>query len=482
VPDRVARLLFRVVAICALCTTIAAAQTPGSAEAPSETGSSDPVTLIETRAAEALGLGETVFRSLFPAHLQGPDSRRLGLESWQWIVLGALVLLAFIVDRVTRIVVRRFLRRRLTRLRMVSEEQVHGAERPIGLFAGTLVLFAVIGGVGLPPAVQGALILAIRVLLALTATWALWHAVDIVAASVMQRAQTTSTKLDDLLVPVLRRALKIMLVIVGALFVAEATGIRPTSLLAGLGLGGLAFALAAKDTVENLFGFATLLFDRPFQIGDWVVVKGAEGTVEEIGMRSTRIRTSATSVISVPNGQLVNAAIDNMGVRRYRRYSAKMDIGYGTSPQRLEALTEGIREIIRLHPYTRKDYFQVYLNELGESGLKVMLYVFHEVPEWSTELRERHRFLIDVLKLAARLQVELAFPTRTLHLPGLEAEVSRLGAARAAESRLAAPDRGDFDVTVPDDTEGARRTGREVALQVVREELAEGEIPAPVSI
>jgi small-conductance mechanosensitive channel len=121
-------------------------------------------------------------------------------------------------------------------------------------------------------------------------------------------------------------------------------------LLAGLGIGGIAFALAAKDTVENLFGSVTVLVDRPFQVGDWVVIGDQEGTVEEIGFRSMRLRTFYNSRITIPNSLLVKSAVDNLGARRYRRVKCMIGVQYDTPPDRIEAFCEGIRELIRRHP------------------------------------------------------------------------------------------------------------------------------------
>ena len=166
-----------------------------------------------------------------------------------------------------------------------------------------------------------------------------------------------------------------------------------------------------------------MLVDRPFQIGDWVKIGNAEGTVEEIGFRSTRIRTFYNSRITVPNSNLVNASVDNLGARQYRRISCKIGVQYDTSPEKIDAFCEGIREIVRRHPYTRKDYYNVYFNEFADSSLNILLYVFHECPDWTTELRERHRLFVDIVRLAHRLGVEFAFPTQTLHVatvpPGL---------------------------------------------------------------
>ena len=127
-----------------------------------------------------------------------------------------------------------------------------------------------------------------------------------------QKAQQTETKLDDQLVPLARRALKIFIVSIGTVFVLQNLNYDVASLIAGLGIGGLAFALAAKDTIANLFGSATIFASRPFQIGDWVVIGGStEGVVESVGFRSTRVRTFYNSLIGIPNAKVADAVVDN---------------------------------------------------------------------------------------------------------------------------------------------------------------------------
>ena len=156
--------------------------------------------------------------------------------------------------------------------------------------------------------------------------------------------------------------------------------------------------------------------DQTFHTGDWIVVNDVEGSVEEVGLRSTKVRTFYDSLITLPNSVFITAKVDNMGQRRYRRLRSLLSITYDTPPDKIEAFCEGIRELIRLHPYMRKDYYHVYLSELGASSLDILVYVFWETPDWSTELRERQRFLLDILRLAKALQIDMAFPTQTLHV------------------------------------------------------------------
>ena len=247
--------------------------------------------------------------------------------------------------------------------------------------------------------------------------WFLFNLVEVIDAGLRRLSEKTESKLDDQLVPLVRKSLRIFLVVVFTLFVAQNVfGLDITGWLAGLGIAGLAVSLAAQDSIKNLFGSITVLFDKPFTVGDWIVTDGLEGTVEEVGFRSTRIRTFYNSLITLPNANLINASVDNYGRRRYRRWKTHIGVQYDTTPDQLTAFTEGIRELVRSHPYTRKDYFQVWCHEFAASSLNILIYIFHEVPDWSTELRERERMFIDIVRLADKLGIQFAFPTQTVHL------------------------------------------------------------------
>ena len=308
---------------------------------------------------------------------------------------------------------------------------------------------------------------AAQVVALLAGVWAAFRLVDVFTSVLARRAETTDSKLDDLLIPLVRKSAKIFIFAFGLVFIADNLGTDVTSLLAGLGLGGLAFALAAQDTVKNLFGTMTVLLDRTYNVGDWVVIGDVEGTVEHVGFRSTRVRTFYDSVRTLPNSTLITATVDNLGVRAYRRWKTHVSITYDTPAEKIEAFCEGIRELIRRHPYTRKDYFQVYLHQFSASSLDILLYVFHQAPDWSTELRERHRLMLDILRLADGLGVELAFPTQTLHL-------------HPTDDSDPSADGGD---ALDDDPSAALRRGRAVARELVSAGLGDpARKPPPVKI
>jgi MscS family membrane protein len=368
-----------------------------------------------------------------------PESLRSGgfiLEYWQWLALAILIFLGVLVNRVLTFLLVRVVAGALARrlqARQVDKELIRSAMHPLGVVAMAVLWWVGLYVLGLPATALAILLLAVKFVAIAAVVWSAYRAVDVGAAVLESYAAQTSTKYDDLLIPLLRSSAKIFIAAFGVVFLADNLDINITGLLAGLGIGGIAFALAAQDTVKNFFGSVTVLVDRPFQVGDWIVVGGIEGTVETVGFRSTRIRTFYNSLVTLPNSNLISADVDNYGARRYRRWKTNLGVAYDTPPEKIDVLCEGIRELVRRHPYTRKDYFHVYLNQFGASSLDILLYIFWETPDWSTELRERHRLAVDILRLTQHLGVEIAFPTQTLYLKrGGEPE------AEAAEDSFAA--------------------------------------------
>lgn len=362
----------------------------------------------------ALTIGQRI-RASVPLALRRDEV--FTLEYWQWIGLLLVIFGGIVLDFTVRLILSGIWRRQMARRKETPDKELlRRAVRPFGLFAAAWVWLGALQLLNLPPQALMILLAAVRVFLMFSAVWAAYRVTDLIAEFFSAKARATSTKVDDLLVPLLRKTAKVFVTTLGMVYIADALNIEILPLLTGLGIGGLAFAFAAKDTIENFFGSIAVIVDRPFEVGDWVVIGDVEGTVEELGFRSTRIRTFYNSLVSVPNATLVRATVDNYGRRRYRRFKTHLGITYDTSPDKVEAFCSGIRELILVHPYTRKDYYHVWLNQFGPSSLDVLVYMFHETPEWATELRERHRFMLDVMRLADKLGVEFAFPTQTLHL------------------------------------------------------------------
>ena len=363
------------------------------------------------------------------------------MQHWQWLGLGVVLFLGWVAYRLTIAVLHGVVRLWLARQHVVVDEGVQRSSfRPVGILAASAVWWYGLTRLAPPADVWTVLLFAVKFIACWATVWTVYRAVDLLADYLLSLAAKTRTKVDDLLVPLARKVAKTLVTVFGIVFIVQQfTDETPLQLVAGLGLGGLALALAAQDTLKNLFGSVTVILDRPFKVGDWVQIGDVDGTVESVGFRSTRVRTFYNSQMVVPNSTLMNATVDNYGARRYRRAKTMLSITYSTSPEKVDAFCEGIRELIRLHPYTRKDYYHVYFNNFSASSLDILLYVFFEVPDWSTELRERHRLLIDILRLARTLGVQFAFPTQTVWL-----ERARDG-ARMPEAVSIAPGRDDPD-------------------------------------
>ena len=344
-------------------------------------------------------------------------STYLGIEVRQYTGIGILATIAVVSHFVLLRVIAVVLRRRYTG----DELAFWNNERKLlnrGLLLLSIGVTLLVGfpTLGFDPAVENLVNKGTSLISAVGVILLAYRAIDVVVDALGRRATETETKLDDTLVPLLRTTLRLFVTVVGALFVLQNLDVDVSSLVTGLGLGGLAVALAAQDTVRNMLGGVTIFADKPFEVGDWVVVDGIEGTVETVGFRSTRVRTFYNSLVSVPNGNLIDAGIDNMGRRRWRRYKTTLGVGYHTTPDQMQAFVEGIRAIIQANPGMRQDYYIVEFHGFGATSLDVLVYCFIDAADWNEELRTRHVFNLDIMRLAESLQVDFAFPTQTLHI------------------------------------------------------------------
>ncbi len=342
----------------------------------------------------------------------------LGLHIWQLVGILLLITAAFILHLVFSFVFERLIYQLM--IRFGYKELAHSVLMPVAKPISFLVIFPLL--ILFVPVLQLPVLLSKYVIIALRAIWPVfaivffYRLVDIISMYLSKMAERTESTLDDQLVPLLRKILKTFVVIVGGIFILDNLEFDITGLLAGISIGGLAFALAAQDTIKNFFGSLMIFVDRPFQVGDWITSGDVDGTVEEVGFRSTRIRTFRDSLMYIPNGLITNQTIDNHGLRKYRRFMTKIAVTYDTPPDLIEVFVEGLKELVNHHPNTRKDYYQIHFNDMGASSLDILFYIFFDVPTWTDELQARHEMLLSIVRLAEELGVNFAFPTQTLHV------------------------------------------------------------------
>ncbi|MDX1672019.1 MAG: mechanosensitive ion channel, partial [Balneolaceae bacterium] len=320
----------------------------------------------------------------------------MGLKYWQYIAVFIWLLLGLLLRKLFEYLLNTYARRLINRTSTQWDDQLIGEiEKPVSFLFLMIFYLATYTNLMLTVTVNYYLSNTLEVAVSASFIWLFYNLINVLSAYLAQVTTKTESKLDDQLVPLLRKTLKIFVVVIGVIFVLQNHGINVTSLLAGLGLGGLAFALAARDSLANFFGSLTIFMDKPFQVGDYIKTSNVEGVVEEVGFRSTRVRTLYSSLISVPNSSLANSEIDNLGLREYRRLKMTLNLTYDTTPHQMEAFVEGIKAIIKGHPHIRQDFYEVSFHEYGSHSLDVLVYLFFKVPDWSQELQHRHNLLLE---------------------------------------------------------------------------------------
>ena len=231
------------------------------------------------------------------------------------------------------------------------------------------------------------------------------------------------TKLDRQLAPILNKVMQGIVVLIGFLHILTLFGVDPTTVLAGASIGGVAVAFAAQDSVKNLIGTMVIFLDKPFQLDDWIEFGGVEGSVERVGFRSTKIRAADTTLFQVPNSKISEADINNKGLRVFRRYTTEVGVRYDTPPELMEAFIEGIKKLIALHPSTKSQSYNVNFTSFGDSSLNIMINVYFKGLDWGQEQESKHILHMGIVRLAASLGVEFAFPSTTMMIeefPGKE--------------------------------------------------------------
>jgi len=224
----------------------------------------------------------------------------------------------------------------------------------------------------------------------------------------------TPTKLDEQLAPILKKIISVVIILLGFLKILTLFGVDPTAVLAGASIGGIAIAFAAQDSVKNLIGTVVIFLDKPFHIGDWVEIGSVVGTVENVGLRSTRVRAADTSLYQIPNSKVSEADVNNKGLRIYRRYRTELGIRYDTPPELIQAFVTGVRELVIAHPETLSDSYNVEFTGFGDSSLLIMINLYFKELDWGIEQSSKHRFHMAIVKLAAALGVQFAFPSSTV--------------------------------------------------------------------
>jgi MscS family membrane protein len=242
----------------------------------------------------------------------------------------------------------------------------------------------------------------------------------------------TKNMVSKPLVRLIRRTIKGVIMLLGLIVGLQTVHVDVGGLITGLGIGGIGIAFAAKDTISHMFGSLVIFLDRPFQIGDWVIIDKVEGYVEDVGFRTTRVRTFYNSLVYIPNAKLVDTNIDNMELRIYRRFRTFLKIHLHTPEPLLQAYVEGLRAITAAHPMTRKDAYLIYVTDFHEYSIEITFWIFLAARSFIEELTARQEVILQMISLARRLGIEFAYPTRTVHI---DSQFPHEGHRQAAHER-----------------------------------------------
>lgn len=342
-----------------------------------------------------------------------------GLMWWQWLGMPALIAIAWLAGALTSRVVRRVAARVVKRTPTHADDRLVDRIGPPLTLALTAVALSVLARpLGLSRVAAGSFDQARGLALLLAAFWALARSVDVARDLLTETPWARATPASRTLLPLAAKAGKVTVVCVGVIAFVSRLGYPVTSIIAGLGIGGLAVALAAQKTVENIFGAVAIGIDQPFRIGDLVKIDGVTGNVEQLGLRSTRIRTAERTIVTIPNGVLNNQRIESLAARERFRLAAVVTLGYGASAAQVRAVRNGLDELLRQEPTLWPDDNLVRVRALGVDGVELEVGASFATQEYGDFVVVREKLLLEMLELIERAGATLAYPTRTVHLVG----------------------------------------------------------------
>ena len=340
-------------------------------------------------------------------------------------VLGAVVL-GVLVTRILKAVWRRLARHTQTEW---DDEVVARLGSPVSTIMAMQLFRLSFAWLPLEPSAIATLREVINVLTILNVIWAAFRGIDIVRSVLQRREWAVSCASSRSLLALAARFAKVAVLLMGSLVALSQLGVSIASLIAGLGIGGLVIALAAQKTVENLFGAVSIGIDQPMREGDFVKIYDFVGTVEQIGLRSTRIRTLDRTLITIPNDELSNQRIESFSARDRIRLACTIGLEYKTTGDQVRTVIEAFTRILRAHPKIWPDAVVVRFKEFAASSLDLEVMAWFQTSDWGEFQVIRENILLEFMAAVSAAGAAIAYPTQTLHhvLDGLNAPLTRIG-------------------------------------------------------
>ena len=385
---------------------VAAAEAPAPAAAPAAAGAGGKV------AAEATDILEQ-FVAWLHGFFPGIDS-----TLFHWLACGIIIVLVILLRHVVTKIVFHQLKKLAAKTETTLDDKLFPAlEGPADMLVLVLGIFAALTVLPLSERVDRLVTNGARVATLVVLTWALIRAGGAVLAHLEEIAHEKQMTVATFM-PLIKKTLFVVAVVLGLLVTAQSLGWPVMGLLGAAGIGGLAFALAAQDTIANLFGSFVVVMDHPFRVGDVVRIGTAEGRVEDIGLRSTKIRTAARTLIVLPNKTVASEAITNYTRMPQRRVDQTIGLTYNATPDQMQTIAEDIRQLLRSDPGVQADSVLVHFAEYGDCSLNIHLVYFAVDPDWARHMDLRERINLKIMRAVAARGLEFAFPTQTVLLDG----------------------------------------------------------------
>jgi MscS family membrane protein len=348
-----------------------------------------------------------------------------GVQVWQWLALLTLIPLSGLIGRLIGRPTRDLLRRLVAKTsNQFDDELVSASREPITLFWSVLASRLLLFWVGLPPGAQKVVIELQQALLIVAVFWMLLRTITVLQQGLPKTIDLNAHPAMRSLIPLGGRIAKVFVFAIGVLTVLAAFGFKVGTILAGLGIGGVAIALGAQKSLEHFFGSVSIGVDQPFRIGDWVIVGDVEGEVEAIGLRSTRIRTIERTVVTIPNGTLAEARVENFGARERIRMRTIIGLEYGTSEATMRAVRDDIEKLLRAHPLCWPDRVVVRFFQFGPSSLDIDVFCWLMTAQVDEFRAARETLYLGIIAIVERHGAKFAFPTQTVHVATSRAPAS----------------------------------------------------------
>jgi len=333
------------------------------------------------------------------------------LEFWQWIGFAGTILAALLTFWLIASVMLAA-SRRIARLAWLT-----GLAAPTGVLTAAILLNWVVARLGVTQAGLPFIGPLSGIVLVVAMAFLAYRLASLVGGVFHASAIKTTSYVDEIATS-LGTALAKLLIVVGAVIaIADVAGLPYEGVLTGLGVGGVAVAFAARDTVSNMMGGGLLMADRPFKRGDLIEIDGTLATVETVGLRSTQLRGLDDTLLHVPNVQLSDRIIGNWGRRRRRKLSMLVGVTYDTPRQSIDTFVDRLREVLLGQPSVDPNDVYVGLKGFGASSIDIEFLCHLQVSDYAAQVEAQHKIIMDVIALAEDMDVQFAFPTRTIHMP-----------------------------------------------------------------